>query len=216
MSDIDLNAPEVQAAIKQAVKEANEKAESEREALAAKRDELLSEVKKLKRGREIDPADVEALEKQLDDLRAENSDLKKAAKKHATDLETANKRAESAEQFGTGLLVDNALTDALVKAGVTNPVHQKAAKALLRDQVAIVADGDKRVAKVGEKSVADHITEWAGGDEGKHFVTASDANGGGSHGGRPNPNNSGGKLPDVSDKAGRAALFKERLAAATE
>jgi len=51
MADLDLNSPEVKAAINEAVQEATK-------GLLAKRDELLGEVKKLRKGQEIDPSDI--------------------------------------------------------------------------------------------------------------------------------------------------------------
>jgi hypothetical protein len=176
VSDIDLSAPEVQEAITAAVEKATAP-------LVAKRDELLGEVKKLRKGREIDPAEVEKLETEIDALKGQLSEATKAARKAAQDAEKATKALADAEGYTANLLRDGALTEALVKAGVTNPVHQKAAKALLREQVAVVAEGDQKIAKVGDKAVGDFITEWAGSDEGKHFVTAQEANGGGSQGG---------------------------------
>lgn len=176
MSDIDLSAPEVQAAINAAVEKATAP-------LIAKRDELLGEVKKLRKNSEIDPADLEKVEAERDQYKTQLAELTKTHGKTAKDLEAAMKRAEQAEGATTSLLVDNGLNDALIKNGVTNPVHQKAAKALLSGQVQIVADGESRVAKVGDKTLGDFVTEWAAGDEGKHFVTAHEASGGGSGGG---------------------------------
>ena len=208
MSDIDLTAPEVQAAISAAVEKATAP-------LLAKRDELLGEVKKLRKNAEIDPADLERVEAERDELRAQLADATKAAKAAAKAVEEANKRAEAAEGSTTKLLADNALVEALSKAGITNPVHQKAVKAMFAGDVQVVADGDSKVARIGDKSVVDALTEWAATDEGKHFVAAPDITGGGSQGGhaKPNPN---GKLPDVTDKAARAAEFARRIAANPE
>lgn len=54
-----------------------------------------------------------------------------------------------------------------------------AAKAMLRGQAAI-KDG---AAVIGDKPLADHVTEWAGTDQGKHFITAPANSGGGGQGG---------------------------------
>lgn len=205
MSDIDLTAPEVQAAISAAVEKATAP-------LLAKRDELLGEVKKLRKNAEIDPADLERVEAERDDLRTQLAEANKAAKAAQKAADEATKRAEAADGSVTKLLADNALGEALAKAGITNPVHQKAVKAMFAGDVQVIADGDAKVAKIGDKSVSDALTEWAGTDEGKHFVTAPDVSGGGSQGGHgvKTPN---GKLPDVNDKAARAALFASRMAA---
>ena len=207
MSDeIDLTAPEVQEAIKAAVEKATAP-------LVAKRDELLGEVRKLRKGREIDPAEMEKLEEQVETLKSQLAEQAKAAKTANQDAEKARKALTEAEGSMTRLLVDNGLSEALVKAGVTNPVHQKAAKALLREQVGVVAEGDQKVVKVGDKALSDFIAEWAGSDEGKHFVTAPDTNGGGSHGGyRP----SGGAAPKRSEMnhVQKAEFIKEHGAEA--
>ena len=54
---------------------------------------------------------------------------------------------------------------------------------MLSSQVAVTADGETRVAKIGDKALSDAITEWAKGDEGKHFVAAAHNSGGGAAGG---------------------------------
>lgn len=178
MSDaIDLSAPEVQDAIRAAVEKATE-------GLSSKNRELLAEVKEARKGREVKPEDVAKLEDQIDTLKEQLGEATKAAKQAAKDAETARKDLDTERTQTNRLLVDNGLTDALVKAGVTNPVHQKAAKALLREGVALDAD---KALRVGDKPLADYITEWAGGDEGKHFVAAPPAQGGGAQGARGKP-----------------------------
>jgi hypothetical protein len=175
VSDIDLSAPEVQAAITAAVEKATAP-------LIAKRDELLGEVKKLRKGRDIDPADVEKLESQIDELRSQLNDANRAAKQAGKQAEEATKKLADAEGFTQKLLVDNGLSEALAKAGVTNPVHIKAAKAMLASQVQIADDNGAKVARMGDKALADAIAEWAGSDEGKHFVAPVTTSGDGAHG----------------------------------
>lgn len=202
MSDIDFDSPEVKAAIDAAVEKATAP-------LLAKRDELLGEVKKLRKGQQIDPADLERVENERDEIKAALAEANKAAKKAATEAEAARKALADAEGFTTKLLVDNGLGEALAKAGVTNPVHVKAAKAMLAGQVQITAEGDQKVAKLGDKALAEAIAEWAGGDEGKHFVTAPDTSGGGSQGGRGTPAKTEGDMG--GDKAARIARANELL-----
>lgn len=204
MTDIDLSAPEVQAAISAAVEKATAP-------LLAKRDELLGEVKKLRKNAEIDPADLERVEAERDELRQQLAESNRAAKAAIKAAEEAAKRAEAAEGSTTRLLADNALVEALAKAGITNPVHQKAVKAMFAGDVQVVADGDARVAKIGDKSVVDALTEWAGTDEGKHFVAAPDISGGGSQGGRSVSINSKGNLGGSRNErtAAIAARFPE-------
>jgi len=207
VSDIDLTAPEVQAAINAAVEKATAP-------LLAKRDELLGEVKKLRRESQIDPADLEKVEAERDQLKQQLADAQRAQTKLQKDLEAATKARDEIRGRFTSSLKEAALTDALTKNGVTNPVHLKAAKALLGSAVEVVEENGQPVIKAGEKALGDFITEWAGGEEGKHF-RANGADGGNANGGRPDHNNNG-QLPPVEDKAARAAVLAERLARAQE
>ena len=189
---IDLNDPDVKAAIKAAVDEATN-------GLIAKRDELLNENKQLKKGRTVDPEQVTKLEEQIDTLRDELSAAQKAAKTATTDAEKARKALESESGYVQKLLIDNAMTDALTQAGVKEAVHLKAAKAMLSGQAQIVADGETRLAKIGDKPVKDFIAEWAKGDEGKFFVAAPNNSGGGSQGGQGGGAATKGAAPKRSD-----------------
>ena len=207
MSDaIDLDSPEVKTAIAKAAKALFEE---EAEGLSNKNKELLAEVKKLKQGRNIDPADVEKLESEIDSLKGQLTEAQKVAKKAAGDAEKAAKAQAEAEGSVAKLLVDNGLTDALTKANVTNPVHIKAAKAMLAGQVQIADDNGAKVARVGDKALADYITEWAGSDEGKHFVTAADTSGGGAQGNGGRATNTPADMG--GDKAARLARANELL-----
>jgi phage I-like protein len=153
------------------------------EGLQAKNRELLGEVKKLKKGGDIDPAEVERLESRIEALEAEKTQLSRQVKDLTRTAETASKALEAESKFTQRLLVENGLAAELAKAGVTNPAHLKAAQAMLKDGVQIVADGDVRVAKIGDKALSEFVKEWAAGDEGKHFVQAPANNGGGAPGG---------------------------------
>lgn len=168
---IDLNAPEVQEAIAAAIEKATAP-------LIAKRDELLREVKEARKGKQVNPEDVDKLESTIDELKGQLSEAQKAAKTAMKESETTKKALADAESFTTRLLVDNGLTDALSKAGVTNPVHLKAVKSMLSGQVQVVSEGDQKIAKVGDKALSDFVGEWAKGDEGKFFVAAPNNSGG--------------------------------------
>jgi len=133
---------------------------------------------------------IAQLEEQNDSFKAQLSKAQNDVKEATKQAETFKKSLEGAEGFTQKLLVDNGLNDALAKSGVTNPVHLKAAKSMLASQVAIVADGDNRVAKIGDKDLASFVSEWAKGDEGKFFVAATQNNGGGANGSNNAPNSS--------------------------
>ena len=173
---IDVNSQEFKDAVQAAVDAATE-------GLATKNRELLGEVKKLKRGAEIDPAEVQALEGQIDTLKADLTKAQREAKAFATKADDATKALESESGFTRSLLIEQGLTAELVSAGVKNPAHLKAALAMLKSDAQVVQDGDKRVAKIGDKALKDFVKEWAAGDDGKHFVTADQNTGGGASGG---------------------------------
>jgi hypothetical protein len=201
---IDKDSDEVKALIAEAVEEAVG-------GLKAKNNELLSKVKKLQSGQQIDPADLEAIERERDEWKQKAGEASKTVTKLTKERDEAAKRAESAEGYTTKLLVDNGLNDALAKAGVTNPVHIKAAKAMLGAQAQVVVDGEAKVVRVGDKPLADFVTEWASGDEGKHFVTAVNGSGGGAGDSR-NVTHNPPKGDSGGDKNARLARANELLA----
>lgn len=180
MTVIDLSTPEGKAALAAEIEKATGP-------LLEKRDELLGEVKKLRKGQQIDPADMERIEAERDQYKQQATEAQKLAKKAAADAEAATKKATDLEGSFNNTLRDAQLTEALTKAGVTNPVHLKYAKAELASKLQVVTEGDARVVKAGDKELGSYITEWAGSDEGKHFVAAPDASGGGAHNGGHNP-----------------------------
>jgi hypothetical protein len=177
---VDLKDAEVQAAIKAAVESAVAEAT---EGLKAKNVELLAKLKKAQKDSIVDPAEHAALQSELEGTQAKLAEATKAFKAATSESEKVKKAYESESQLTHRLLVDNGLTDALTKSGVTNPVHLRAAKAMLAGQVQLIADGENRIAKVGEKPLADYVGEWAKSDEGKYFVAAQQNTGGGAMGG---------------------------------
>jgi len=173
---VDLNDADVKAAIEAAVAEATA-------GLVAKNQELLGKLKKATKDAQIDPSEHAALQSELDATQAKLAEATKALKAANTEAEKVKKAYENESKLTHNLLVENGLTDALTKAGVTNPVHLRAAKAMLSGQVQLVAEGDNRIAKVGDKALADYVGEWAKGEEGKYFVAAQQNGGGGAPGG---------------------------------
>lgn len=169
---------EIEARIAAAVEEATA-------GLKANNAALKADLRKAKaNGKDVDPAELERLQTQVDDLQtqltAANRDLKAA--------NTAREKAETSLAAETAytqrLLIDNGLAAELTAAGVTNPAMHKAAAALLRsEKIEISVDGDKRVAKIGDKLLGDHVKAWAASDEGKAFVAAPANGGGGANGG---------------------------------
>lgn len=186
----DPNDADVKAAIKAAVDEAVA-------GLQTKNAELLAKLKKATKDAQIDPSEHAALQSELDATQAKLADAAKALKAANAEAEKVKKAYESESKLTHNLLVENGLTDALTKAGVTNPVHLRAAKAMLSGQVQLIAEGENRIAKVGEKPLADYVSEWAKGDEGKYFVAAQQNGGGGAPGG----NGKGGNVKSLTRTA---------------
>lgn len=163
------------------------KATGDVQGLKDKIDELIGDNKKLKAdlraANGIKPEDMAAIEAELSDVKAKLSAAEKGARDSAKARETAEASLKGEQLVTHKLLVENGLREQLVVNGVTHAVHQKAAMALLASQVKIEADGENRVAKVGDKALGDFVKEWAGSDEGKHFVAAPGNGGGGAGGG---------------------------------
>lgn len=152
------------------------------EALTAKNRELLGEVKVAKakaKGAEIDPAEHAALQSEIEGLRA---DLTKVSKDSAKTIEQLQKDLSAKDNSLQSYLIDNGLTEALVKAGVRSE-FMPAAKAMLRNQAQIKADNGDYAALMGDKPLVDAVAEWASSDEGKHFISAPANSGGGAAGG---------------------------------
>ena len=180
----DASDKETKAAIKAAVDEAVETAIADAtEGLKTKNTELLGKLKKAQKDATIDPADHAALQAELDDTEAKLATALKETKAATKTADDAKKAFEGESKVAHNLLVDNGLSAALLENGVKKASYLKAAKAMLAGQVVLTADGDKRIAKVGDKLLADYIKEWAASDEGKTFVDAAVNSGSGAGGG---------------------------------
>lgn len=173
---------EQQAAIDAMIAKAVETAEAKAEATAAKNKELLGELKKARKNSEIDPEEYQRALDQVDELQSKLGEATKATKAALTDAEKYKKLHESESGFTSKLLVDNGLLAELTAAGVKKELLD-GAKALIERQVKVDQDGENRVAKVGDKTLKDFVTEWAGSDIGKNYVAAPANLGGGSIGG---------------------------------
>lgn len=174
--------------------------------LVAKNQQLLAEKKKLQKNAKIDPQTVADLEDQVEKLQGDLTASQKAAKDATKAAEAAANQLKAESGFTQKLLIDNGLTDALVKAGVAAP-YINAAKSMFAGQAQIVADGESRVAKIGDKALQDFVKEWAVSDEGKHFIAAPQNGGGGSQGG--SDSNKPAKV-DISNLRGAAKLEAAR------
>ena len=153
--------------------------------LTSKRDELLKEVKDLKKKISqgaADPQAMERLQEQLDEANAKletaNADLKKASKDR--DKNKADFDNESA--YSKKLLVDNGLTSALTSANVAKQ-FVPAVTAMFAGKVEVKTENGERKLFIGDKPLGEAITAFAQSDEGKHFIGAGNNTGGNANGG---------------------------------
>lgn len=180
----DPNDKDTKAALKAAVTEAVSTAVEEAvDGLKTKNAELLGKLKKATKDAQIDPADHAALQAELDKNETKLTQVTKDLKTATTESDKIKKQYEIESKVAHNLLVETGLSTALLEAGVKIPSYLKAAKAMLAGQVKLEADGEKRVAKVGDKLLGEFVKEWAAGDEGKAFVDAPGNSGGGAGGG---------------------------------
>ncbi len=156
--------------------------------LVKKNQELLAELKEARKGRAIDPAELDKLQAKIDSLEGDLATASKAQKDQAKALKQAQDALASESGFTQKLLLDNGLTDALVKAGVANQ-FLPAVKAMLGTQAKIVTDGDARKAIIGDKELNEFVSSWATSDEGKHYIAAPANGGGGASGGASSGSN---------------------------
>ncbi|RVD58868.1 hypothetical protein EN866_19490 [Mesorhizobium sp. M2D.F.Ca.ET.223.01.1.1] len=178
---IDLEAPEVKAAITAAVQEAVEK---ETGGLKTKNTELLDELKGFKKKYEgIDPDEFKQLKADKRAKEDQDSDPVKLRERieaeYTPKLTAAEKRAEAAEAKLNGNIIDSQLTYALVEAGVAKEFI-RAVKADIGGSRKVEVKDDGVI--VDGKPVGDFVKAWATTD-GKPFVSAGDNTGGGAKGG---------------------------------
>lgn len=163
----------------------DEAIESATGGLVKKNQELLSELKEARKGRAIDPAELDKLQTKIDALEADLGTAHKTKKEQEKALKLAQDALASESGFTQKLLLDNGLTEALVKAGVATPMLP-AVKAMLGSQAKVIVDGDARRAVIGDKDLTEFVSAWATTDEGKHFIAAPANGGGGASGGAGN------------------------------
>lgn len=181
------------------------------EALSAKNRELLGELKAAKakaKGVEIDPTEHEQLKTQVEELQGKLTKAEKAAAKQVEDLTKAVATKDAALQ---SYLIDNGLSEAMLKAGV-RPEMMPAVKAMLKGQASIKDENGTYSAFMGDKPLTDAVSAWAASDEGKHFVAAPANTGGGATGGGGNGNGGNMQRGNLGgDKAARTAAIAARF-----
>lgn len=172
---MDISEEELKAKIDEAVEAATN-------GLVKKNQELLGELKETRKSRTIDPAELDRLQSKIDSLESDLGNTQKASKEQAKLLKQTQDALASESGFTQKLLLDNGLTEALVKAGVATQ-FLPAVKAMLGTQGKIIVDGDSRKAVIGDKELSEFVSSWATTDEGKHYIAAPGNGGGGASGG---------------------------------
>lgn len=197
---------ELQTAIDSAV-------ESATAGLKSKNTELLNEIKKLRKGQEIDPQTVTDLESKIDDLQSKLNDATKQAKDATKQVDAMKAQLDNESSFSRNLLIENGLNDGLVGLGVKDPDYLAAARAMFISQAQVAEIDGKRVVKLGEKPLQDALKDWGATESAKKFIAAPQNGGGGSNGGRSGEN-TGGKTKtrvewDNMNQAERSTFARE-------
>ena len=180
------------------------------DALSAKNRELLGELKTVKakaRGADIDPNEFAALQSANEELFAK---LTKVEKESGRTIEGLQKTLQTKDATLQSYLIDNGLSDALLKANV-RPELMPAVKAMLRANAKLADEGGQYKAILGDKPLSDAVMEWAANDEGKHFVAAPANAGGGASGGNSGGNNIQPKGNLGGDKTQRVNAIASRF-----
>ncbi|WP_398470709.1 hypothetical protein [Tardiphaga sp.] len=206
MSDINLEAPEVKAAI---AAEAKKLADAEVAGLKTNRDELLDEVKGLKKRYEgIDPkeyADLKAAKRDADDKDGDPVKLRERIEgEWAPKLTKAEQERDEALGKLNSTIIENQLTSALAEAGVAKE-FLRVVKADFSSNRKVEVKGDG--VTVDGKPVEDFVKAWST-DEGKSFIAAPNNNGGGGKGGNGGGAAGDKKLSEMT-RDEKAALQKE-------
>ncbi|PSL23469.1 hypothetical protein [Dyadobacter jiangsuensis] len=191
--------------LKKAVDEAVDKATK---GLKEKNAELLGKLKEEKETRE---ASEEAKRIAEEEAANKSGDIEKIKQqleaKHKRELDTASDKATKAEARLNQVLIDNGLTDALIKAKIAPQFLEMAKDHIKARHTPEIGEVDGAVtALIGGKAIGEFITEWSQGDSGKHFIAAPTNGGGGSNG-----SNSQGKAQTATANMG--GTREERTAA---
>ena len=165
-----------------------------------------------KEDREKNKGEVATLKQQIAELQKGAPDTAATQAKIAQlqeQLDAATAETADWRTKFTGITRDQALSNALQSAGITNPTFLKAAQAMLAGTVKLGDDGTAYVdTGMGPKVLGDFVKGWAAKD-GKDFVTppkGGDARGGDRSG---NPTQSKGNL--AGNKQERTAAIAARF-----
>ena len=202
-----LKTDEAKAVIASAVEEATKP-------LVSKRDELLGKLKKAndERTEAQKIADEAAAEKARIEEEAvlKSGDIDKIKQqletKHTKEMQDRDASIADKDAKLHKLLVDNALSNELTKAGIA-PQYMDAVKALIKsnNKSEITEVDGNSVALIDGKSINEFVSEFSQGEQGKHYVAAPNNGGGGANG-----SNGSGKATGAGNMGGDKS---ERVAA---
>lgn len=165
------------------------------------------------------PEDLDRISAENDDLRLKLEETTRRAEKAEKDKASTEKALT--EKLGTKsqaiqrLMRDEALLKELTANGVKTEFLGPVS-AYLRDRVQVDEDamqafgvGKDKDGKETKKALAEYVKEWAGSDEGKHYVAASASSGAGAGGGG---SGGGGGGVDLSKLSPTERLTAARMA----
>lgn len=178
----------------------SELTEGEIEGLKTKNGELIELNKRWKREKEEATTKLQTAQEELEE--AKNTDVeaavKKATDKLNRDLADKDKAINDLQDKNRKSIIDRSLEEALNKANIAKH-HIPRVKSFIRTENKIEIDETENVAKIGDKNILAFVTEWAQGEDGKHYVAAAQNSGGGASGSK-GANNNGGDVSKLSPK----------------
>lgn len=185
--------------------------------LKAKNDELLGSLKSEKEKRQELEAqnaeEAEARKKAEEEAALKSGDVEKITstlkEKHQKEMDAKDAKLAEKDSQLHKVLIDEGLSSSLTKAGVA-PQHLDVVKAYIKTNHK--AEVGENGAVIDGKSLSEFVTEWAQGDQGKHYVAAPNNSGAGANG-----QNGGGKAPGENkgdmggDKEARTAAIRNKF-----
>lgn len=174
---LDLNDPEVKAAVQEMIDEATSK-------LSDKNRELLGELKKARKQSEITPEAYQEVVDKLEEMEGKLTEATKASKTALTEADKYKKLYEGESAYTAKSLVESNLRKELQDAGVTDPDFADTLMAKFIPSSKVETEGDARVVKIGDKPLKDAIAEWKATPAAAKFIAAPANSGGGALGGK--------------------------------
>jgi uncharacterized protein YdcH (DUF465 family) len=206
---VDLNDPEIKAAIEEALASASsEQAESIKNLHKEN-----AKWRRLAQGKDsVDSEMVEKLEAERDEALKVRDESQKALKKLTQDFEKVTNDYKSETAFTQKLLVQNGLTEAFMQAGVQDQDYIDLLVTKHSQNAKVIIDGESRKVMFGDKDKDAFINEWKQTDAAKKVIAAPVNGGGGANGG--SGNGGGGKQMtraqfDSLDATSKASAIKD-------